>query len=265
MSIDWSALESTVAAAENDASVGVSVIGPDGSTWSHNGHRKFQAASTVKIGIMVEIYRKIERGELALDDVYTLDRSDKTPGSGVLTHMHAGIQLTLADILYLMMSISDNTATNYLIDLGEFAAINATMQDLGMKNSVLARKMAGRSAENPDLENWAAPDDYARSIQAILGGTAASSSSCEAMVATLEKQQNGRRIGRNVPNEEGYSWGTKTGSLDGVCNDVGFVKAPQGTLIIAVFTSDIPDQITGEQIIADITAAAMEATGIAAG
>ena len=264
MPSNWSPLETAVAEAEEHASVGVAVIGPDGSTWSHNGAQRFQAASTVKIGIMVEIFRKIERGALALDDVYTLDRADKTPGSGVLTHMHSGIQLTLADILYLMMSISDNTATNYLIDLGEFAAINATMQDLGMEHSVLARKMAGRSAENPDLENWAAPDDYARAIQTMLAGSAASLASCAAMLAILEQQQNGRRIGRNVPKEEGYRWGSKTGSLDGVCNDVGFITTPAGTLVIAVFTSAIADQIAGEQIIADITAAALDATGLVA-
>ena len=257
MSTDWSTLEAAVSAAEERASVGVAVIGPDGSDWSHNGSRKFQAASTVKIPLMVEIYRRIDEGDLALDDLYTLNRPDKTPGSGVLLHMHSGIQLTLADILYLMMSISDNTATNYLIDLAGFAAVNETMADLGMDHSVLARKMAGRSAENPNLENWAAPNDYARSIQAILDGSAASASSCAAMVATLEKQQNNRRIGRNAPAGEGYRWGSKTGSLDGVCNDVGFITTPEGTLIVAVFTGDIPDQIIGEQIIADITAAAL--------
>ena len=257
MPASWPTLESTAAAVGDQASLGVSVIAPDGSTWSKAGDEAFQAASTVKIPLMVEIYRMIDRGELALDDVYTINRSDKTPGSGVILHLHSGIQLTLADILYLTMSISDNTATNYLIDLAGFAGVNATMDDLGMPNSVLARKMAGRSAENPDLENWAAPNDYARSIKAILDGTAASSSSCEAMVATLEKQQNSRRIGRNAPAGEGYSWGSKTGSLDGVCNDVGFITTPEGTLIVSIFTSDIPDQITGEQIIADITAAAL--------
>ena len=262
MPTNWSPLEAAVAGAEEHATVGVAAIAPDGEAWSHNGAQRFQAASTVKIAIMVEIYRKIERGELALDDVFTLERADKTPGSGVLTHMHGGIQVTLADLLYLMMSISDNTATNYLIDAGEFAAINATMQDLGMDNSVLARKMAGRSAENPDLENWAAPDDYARAIQAILDGNAASAASCEAMVATLEQQQNGRRIGRNVPAADGFRWGSKTGSLEGVCNDVGFITTPRGTLIIAVFASDVPDQIAGEQLIADITQAALDATGL---
>jgi beta-lactamase class A len=258
MAPNWSKVEQAVASAEEKASVGVAVIAPDGSTWSKNGDRQFQAASTVKIPLMIEIYRMIDRDELALDDVFRLERSDKTPGSGVLTHMHAGIELTLADILYLMMSISDNTATNYLIDLAGFSAVNTTMQELGMTNSVLARKMAGRSAANPDLENWAAPSDYARSIQAILDGSAASASSCTAMVATLEKQQNGRRIGRNVPTSDGYSWGSKTGSLDGICNDVGFVATPDGTLVIAVFTSEVPDQIVGEQLIANITGAALD-------
>jgi beta-lactamase class A len=265
MSSDWTRVEQVVAAAEASARVGVSVIAPDSGRWSHNGGQKFQAASTVKIPIMARIFHRIEAGELALDDVYALDRATKTPGSGVLLHMHSGIHVTLNDLLYLMMSISDNSATNYLIDLAGMAEVNTVMLDLGMGGSVLARKMAGRSADNPDLENWATPDGYAGSIASILDGTAASPASCEAMLAILEKQQNGRRIGRNAPAGDGCRWGSKTGSLDGVCNDVGFVTTPQGTLVIAVFTSDISDQFAGEQIIADITAAALEASGMAGG
>ena len=263
MPTNWKPVESAVAIAEAGANVGVSVVAPDGSTWSRNGDEKFQAASTVKIPIMIRIFERIEAGELALDDAYTLDRSDKAPGSGVLLHMHSGLRVTLNDLLYLMMSISDNSATNYLIDLAGMSEVNETMRRIGMGQSVLARKMAGRSADNPNLENWAAPHDYARSVKAIFDGTAASAASCEAMLAILEKQQNSRRIGRHVPNEEGYRWGSKTGSLEGVCNDVGFITTPAGTMVIAVFASDIPDQISGEQIISDITLAAMEASGIA--
>lgn len=263
MPMNWSALEQAVAAAEAEATVGVAVVAPGGEAWSHNGRQKFKAASTVKIPIMIRIFRQIEAGELALDDVYTLGRADKTPGSGVLLHMHSGIQVTLGDLLYLMMSISDNTATNYLIDLAGMEEVNSVMQAIGMTDSVLARKMAGREADNPLLENWATALDYARSITALLEGTAASQASCDAMLAILEKQQNNRRIGRHAPAGEGYRWGSKTGSLDGVCNDVGFITTQQGTLAIAVFTEAIPDQITGERIIADITKAALEATGLA--
>ena len=259
MSSNWSPLESAIEQAQQQAQTGVTAIAPDGEIWSHHGSQRFQAASTVKIPLMVEIYRQIDRNDLALDDLFTLNRSDKTPGSGVLGHLHGGIQVTLGDLLYLTMSISDNTATNCLIDLAGMSNVNATMRDLGMEHSVLARKMAGKSADNPDLENWATPDDYARSIQSILNGTAASPAACSAMVETLEKQQNNRRIGRFVPAEDGYRWGSKTGSLDGVCNDVGFIETPQGTLIVAVFVCDVPDQIAGEQMIADITRGALEA------
>lgn len=262
MPTNWTQLEQVVNEANERATVGVSVIGPDSAEWSHLGDELFPAASTVKIGIMVEIYRKIDRGELALDDVHTLGREEKAPGSGVLSQMHAGLQLSLGDLLFLMMSISDNTATNILIDYAEMAAVNATMREIGMERSNLSRKMLGRRAEG-EPENLAAANDYTRAIAAILDGDAASAAACTAMVATLEKQQNPRRIGHHVPREDGYRWGSKTGTLRDVCNDAGFIITPNGRLIIAVFARDLDHPMTGEGIIAGITKAAMEATGIA--
>jgi beta-lactamase class A len=264
MSINWSAVEQAVEGANEQATVGVSMIGPGGETWEQSGDELFPAASTVKIGIMVEIYRKIDRGELALDDVHTLSRSEKAPGSGVLSKMHSGLQLTLGDLLYLMMSISDNTATNILIDYAEMGAVNATMREIGMERSNLSRKMLGRRAEG-EPENLAAPNDYTRAIRSILDGEAASQASCAAMVATLEKQQNPRRIGLHVPREEGYRWGSKTGTLQDVCNDAGFIITPKGRLIVAVFIKDLEQPVVGEQIIAGITKAAMEASGTLGG
>jgi beta-lactamase class A len=80
------------------------------------------------------------------------------------------------------------------------------------------------------------------------------------MVALLEKQQNGRRIGRYVP--EGVRWGSKTGSYSTVANDVGFVTTDRGTVIVSVFTRNLPDMVTGERIIGDIARAAMSASGV---
>lgn len=260
--VDWTPVEETVKEAERQGKVGVHVMAPDGSTWGHRENEQFKAASTVKIPLMVEIYRKIDREELGLDDVHTLLRSERARGSGVLLHMHSGLQVTIGDLLYLMMSISDNTATNLLIDYAGMDAVNETIRDLGMTGSNLGRPMLGRPAIEGEIENLATPADYTLVVQKILNGQAASKGACDNMVATLEKQQNARRIGRHVPEKEGYRWGTKTGSIEGVTNDVGFVITPAGTMIIAVFCAGLPDQITGEQVIADVTKAAMEATGI---
>ncbi len=260
---NWTLVEDVVAEASERGTVGVALIGPDGATWSHHGGRKFMAASTVKIPIMAEIYRQIDAGKRALDDRHIFTEEDLTQGSGVLMHLHPGLELTVNDLVYLMISISDNVATNILIRMAGMEAVNRTMADLGMKNSLLGREMKGRPAQPGERENWATPEDYAAAIRAILDGAAASPESCERMTTMLEKQQNGRRIARYLPSSSSLRWGSKTGSNQGVTNDSGFIIGPNGRLIIAVYCENFPDQHTAEQVIGEIARAAMAVTGVA--
>lgn len=259
---NWTLVEEVVAEASEQGTVGVSIIGPDGATWSHHGDRKFGAASTVKIPIMVEIFRQIDAGKRALDDRYTLVDEDRTPGSGVMLHLHSGMEFTTNDLIYLMISISDNMATNLLIRMAGMENVNRTMANLGMVNSILGREMKGRPATADEQENLATPNDYAQAIRAILDGEAASRASCDAMTAMLEKQQNGRRIARYLPPAASIRWGSKTGSISGVTNDAGFILAPNGRLIVSVYCENFPDQHVGEQVIGDVSRAAMAVTGV---
>ena len=260
--VNWSSVETAVADAERQGVAGVAVIGPDGERWSHNGDRKFRAASTVKVPLMIEIFRQIDRGERSLDDPHVLLAEEKANGSGVLLHMHDNIEITLRDLIYLTISISDNTATNVLIRYATMDAVNATIAELGMTGSNLGREMKGRPAQPGEQENWATPDDYAIVVKAILDKTAASEASCDEMQAMLEKQQNTRRIARFLPEDDSITWGTKTGSIKGVTNDVGFITTPDGTLVISVFCEGMPDQHAGEAAIGNITRAALNATGV---
>ena len=104
--------------------------------------------------------------------------------------------------------------------------------------------------------------DYVAVVEAILDGRAASVESCAAMKAMLEKQSNTRRISRYLPEDESIRWGTKTGSIKGVTNDAGFVMKGDQRLVIAVFCENLPDQHVGEQVIGDLTRAALKATGL---
>lgn len=262
MATDWSEVEQIVRAAEERGSVGVTVIAPDGERWSHNGSRQYKAASCVKIPLMIEIYRQVDRGERRLDDPFVLHDSEKAVGSGIMLHLHDGIEMTVNDLLYLMISISDNTATNVLIDMAGMENVNAVMRELEMTGSNLGRKMKGRPAIEGETENLATSDDYVAVVEAILDGRAASAESCEAMIAMLEKQANTRRISRYLPEDESIRWGTKTGSIKGVTNDAGFVMTDAGRLIVAVFCEGLPDQHIGEQVIGDVTRAALKATGL---
>jgi beta-lactamase class A len=263
----WSRVEEVVAAVSQTGTVGVSLIGPDGARWHQFGDRKFPPASTLKIPVMVEIYRKVDAGEFSLDEPWTLADEDRVMGSGVLTHMRSGAAITYEDLMYLMVSISDNLATDVLINKAGLEAVNRTMADLGMKNSHLGgtiRMLFDGTAE----PSAATPNDYAGAIAAILDGHAASAASCEAMTKMLEKQQNHRRIARYLPPQMPLSseirFGSKTGTTRGVCNEAGFVMGPNGRLVIAVYTENYPDTHTGEQVIGEIARAALADTGVAA-
>lgn len=257
----WDGVVKAIQGAERAGiEIGVAIAGPGGSAFSHRGDDTFRSASTIKIAIMVELFRRIDDGEMSLEDLHELRAADKAPGSGVLQNLHDGISLTLGDVVYLMMSISDNPATNILIDRLGIEAINATMRDLGLERSILGRRMMGRPGLETEQENLATPLEFAQLMSSILNGTAASAASCERMIGLLELQQNARRIGRFVP--EGTRWGSKTGSYDTVANDVGFVMLEDGPLVVAVFTAGLPDMVAGEIVISEIARSAMQEMGV---
>jgi beta-lactamase class A len=256
---DWSGVVAAIAAAEREGcTLGVSVIAPDGSRFAHNGGRRFVAASTVKIAIMLELYRRIDAGRDSLEQIHVLRAEDKATGGGVVKELHPGLAFTVQDLCYLMMAISDNTTTNILIERVGMAEVNAAMRLLGMEGSRLGRIMRGRPVADGEHENWSVPDEYAALVAAILEGRAASAGSCAAMVAMLEKQTNDRRIARYLPRGDVRPrWGTKTGSLPGVVNDVGFVMTARGPLVLSVFC-EIDDPNAGEAVIGAVAKAALE-------
>lgn len=258
--VDWTALRQVINRAEQGTGViGAAVIAPSGERLSHNGDRRFVAASCVKIPIMIELFRRIDAGEHSLADDYRLRADDRSAGSGVMRDLHEGMTFTLRDLVYLMISISDNTATNILIDLVGMDQVNATMCRLDMSRSTLGRKMRGRGRLAEEAENWATPEDYAAVTAAVLSNRAASAEACAQMIAMLEKQQNDRRIARYLSRTDAPRWGSKTGSLPGVVNDVGFIMTERGSLIISMFCEGQADPHVAEQLIGEVSRAALDA------
>lgn len=256
---DWTGLSSAIAAAESaGCTLGVSVIAPDGGRFTHHGKRRFVAASTMKVPVMVELFRRIDQGRDSLDHLHVLREEDKATGGGVVKELHAGLAFTVRDLCYLMMAISDNSTTNILIDRVGMAETNALMKQLGMEGSCLGRKVRGRPPVEGETENWAVPDEYAGLIAALFDHRAASPASCAAMIGMLEKQTNDRRIARHLPRGEARPrWGSKTGSLPGVVNDLGFIMTAQGPLVLAIYC-EIADPNAGEAVIGDVARAALD-------
>jgi beta-lactamase class A len=257
---NWTNLEAAVAATPFDA--GVSAMTLDGASWGHRADEQWQSASVIKIPIMIEIFQQIDAGQRTLDDIHTLKRDDKTPGSGVLLEMHEGLNLSLYDLLYLMMSISDNTATNLLIDFAGMDAVNQRMRDWGMTGSILNRKMQGKAATAGQKENYLVPSECTEMIRKILTGEAASAQSCETMTRILMTQQNRHRLARPLTPEHEIEFGSKTGTVKGVCNDCGFFRSGDNVLILSVLQQNVAADVDGEAAIGAIAEAALKDVGM---
>lgn len=264
MTYDASAsLTDTIRQAESGgARVGL-VLSLDGRVlFGHRAEERFVSASVVKIAIMLETFRAVEAGRLALDQPIEVTADRMAKGSGVLHWLAPGYTLRLRDLLYLMMAISDNTATNLLIDLAGIAATNATMREQGMTASVLGRKMYGRLALESETENMATAADYDRLIWAIVSGRAAAGPSCAAMCDLLRGQQNDRRMARFLP--VGSDWGSKTGTLAGVANDAGFLRGAAGTACLSMFTTGFAMTVEAEEALGAMARAAFRQAGVLA-
>jgi beta-lactamase class A len=162
-----------------------------GEQLMHRAEEVAATASTIKIPILVEVYRQARAGALSLDERLELSDEMQVGGSGVLKELAGGLKPTIADLATLMGVISDNTATNMLIDrVGGVDAINATMHGLGMETIVL-RNRVDFEAIGGDIRllGEASALDLARLVEFLLRGDVVDAASSAAMVAIMRRQQ----------------------------------------------------------------------------
>jgi Beta-lactamase class A len=127
--------------------VGYSVIDlENGAALSRRGDETFPTASLIKVGILVTVYDLVAKGELSLDDPLTVLRIDQVPGSGVIQYLHNGTILTVHDAAWLMITISDNTATNLLLDRIIIRRVWDKMEALGLHHTKVHSKSFRRNS-----------------------------------------------------------------------------------------------------------------------
>src|ERR1041384_2778709 len=126
-----------------------------GETYALNADERVRTASTIKIAVMIEAFARVTEGKIKWTDEVVLTKEKKVSGSGILSELSDGLQLTLRDAVNLMMILSDNTATNLVLDLLTTDAVNARMESLGFKQIKIMRKVGsgGESAAGKDPEN----------------------------------------------------------------------------------------------------------------
>src|ERR1043166_2512041 len=153
----WEKLESSIAEVDHnlDGVLGVAVLDlSSGRKFLLHGDEVFPQASSIKIAVLAELYRQAQAGKLKLTDLYTMQASDLVPDSDIMGGLTPGVtRVTLRDLATMMVAVSDNSATNVLIERVGMDNINARMASLGLPRTRLRRKMMDLRAAGEGREN----------------------------------------------------------------------------------------------------------------
>ena len=219
---DTSALRKTLdsIADAHHGVVGYSVIDlENGARISRRGDETFSTASLIKVGILVTVFDLVAKGQLSLDDPITLLKIDQVPGSGVAQYFHNGTILTVRDAAYLMMTISDNTATNLLLDRIIIRRMWAKMDSLGLHNTKVHSKsflrissVAVDSSVKYGL-GVTTPNEMAHLFELLAQGRAVNPAADSTMLEMMEHNTNGEMLQRYVD-------GARAAHKDGETNQV---------------------------------------------
>jgi beta-lactamase class A len=176
----------------------------------------------------------------------------RVEGTGVLKALAPGLQPTWSDLATLMITVSDNVATNLIIDRLGMETIQGWIDKAGLAETLIERRMMDRAAMSAGRGNWTSAADMEAMLLAIAAGTCVSGEASRQMRRTLEAQQIQDRLPRRVP--ESVRAANKTGNFADVIHDAGIVTWPGGGLVITVLTQGVPPPWHAMDAIAEIGA-----------
>ena len=212
----------------------------------------FPTASAIKVPILYELLKRADEGTIQLDAVKPLDRAQVVGGSGVLQHL-TNPSLSLHDYAVLMMIVSDNTATNVVIDAVGMGNVTARMRALGLDDVLLRRKMMDDAAVRRGDENVASPASLLKATALLWKGEGLTPARRDAGRAIMRRVSGAIRSA--IPNRVPVF--SKTGSLSGVRAETAIIDLPAAPFGLAVMTTYLNDDAAGSRAIGEIAAAVL--------
>ena len=191
-----------------------------------------KSASIIKLFILACALDEIAEGSLSLDETLVMTATNIVGGSGVIAGRGAGTAFSIDELLLQMISQSDNTAANMLIDRLGFEAVNAEAAKLGCPQTSLARKMMDTAAQARGVDNFTSANDAATVLQKIAAGGIATPDLCARAREYLLAQTDARGIVEGVP--AGISVAHKTGTLSDAQHDAAIVYAEQPFILVVL-------------------------------
>jgi len=227
-----------------DGLMGIYIDDLMGNVVKINEKEKFETASTIKLFILASLFERIEKGELSLSDMLEYKQEHAIDGSGVLSSMEVGTKLSVRNVATLMIIVSDNIATNMLIDFLGVGQINDCIQRLGCGDTILHNRI---DFEKYSKLGTSTPEDYARMWVRMAQGKLISAKASEQMLEICRQQHYNTMLTKNLPpyyldadnyDEEIIYVASKSGSMNACRNDGGIVSTPYGKYVIVMFNKD---------------------------
>ena len=203
--------------------------------FSINGSEKVLSASMIKLLILAELMKKISEDKFSLSDTIMMANFMKTEGDGVLKELNTGHHFTLKELATLMIIVSDNQATNILIDFLGMENINLLGKELGLRETFLERRMMDAEARKNGYDNYTSADNISLLLKLIYQEKLVNKEASQLMLDILLKQQQGERLQRYLPTD--IKIAHKCGDLDNLENDGGIIWFEDKVYILVVLTS----------------------------
>ena len=218
----------------------------NGRTYTLNGDERVRTASTIKVAVMIEAFARVSEGRAKWTDELILTKAARYGGSGVLPELGDGLRLTLRDCINLMMVVSDNTATNMVLDYLTTDSVNARMSSLGFKDTRIMRRIGGggesREGKDPDNKRFGlgatTPHEMVQIFERLDRGEIVSSAASKEMIELMKREQARYAIARAIWN---VPMASKYGALDRLRSCVALVYAKRGKIAIAITVDDMPE------------------------
>lgn len=215
----------------------------------YNADEVFPAASVIKIPILIELLLQVQAKKVKLKTRVALKHADKVGGAGVLNILDDNLKPTVLDLAKLMIVISDNSASNMIIDIIGMESVNKMMRSLGIVKTVLGRKLHIDPAAL-QYKNFATPRDIMFLIEKIYDNNFLKPRYRELLIDIMLKQQYNDKISKHYPKT--ISFAHKTGEISVCRHDAGIVLNIDNPFIIAVLTKDVKDPLKTDEIISKV-------------
>ena len=253
----WTKMEQSILEIDRnlDGAMGVAIVDlTDGHKYLLHANDVFPQASSIKICVLAELYRQAQQGKLKLTDLYTVNAADLVADSDIMGGLTPGVtRITLRDLATMMVAVSDNSATNVLIDRVGMDNVNAFLSAQGLHETKLRRKMMDLKAAGEGRENVSTPAEMARLLSALYNGEILDKEMTADFFKVLSTHKDSW-IPRDLPDD--LKIADKPGALEGVRNDSGVIFVDNRPYILCVMSTYLRRERDGEDAIANISLAA---------